>query len=91
METFRAAVTGTATDTELRFRLGAPTSYEPAGSADFTSLTATIYGADPSGATFMIPIVSPGHAQGAQPLQYGDDTAEKFTSENSLVLDCQTC
>ena len=91
MEAFRAPVTGTATDTELRFRFGTPSSYEPAGSADFTALTATIYGADPSGATFTVPITSPGHAQGAQPLQYGDDAAGKFTSENAIVLDCQTC
>lgn len=91
MQMFRAPITGTATDTELRFRLGTPSSYEPAGSGDFTGLTATIYSADPSGSTFTIPITSPGHAQGAQQLQFGSDASGKFTSENAIVLDCQTC
>ena len=91
MEMFHAPITGTATDTELRFRLGVPSSYEPAGSADFTALTATIYGADPSGTTFTVPITSPGHAQGAQPLQYGDDATGKFESENAIVIDCPSC
>ncbi len=91
MEMFNAPITGTATDTELRFQLGTPSSYAPAGSADFTALTATIYGADPSGTTFTVPITSPGHAQGAQPLQFGDDASGKFTSENAFVLDCATC
>ncbi len=90
MEVFRAPVTGSATDTELRFRLGTPSSYEPAGSGDFTALTATIYGADPAGATFTVPITSPGHAQGEQPLQFVVGVG-KFTSDNAVVLDCQTC
>ena len=91
MQMFHAPITGTATDTELRFRLGTPSSYQPAGSGDFTGLTATIYSADPSGSTFTVPITSPGHAQGGQPLQYGNDASGKFTSENAIVLACQTC
>ena len=91
MQLFHAPITGTATDTELRFRLGTPSSYEPAGSGDFTGMTATIFGADPPGSTFTVPITSPGHAQGAQPLQHGNPTNGKFTSENAIVLVCQTC
>ncbi len=90
MEVFRAPVTGSATDTELRFRLGTPSSYEPAGSADFTALTATIYGADPSGATFTVPITSPGHAQGEQSLRFVVG-ANSFTSDNTLDLTCKHC
>lgn len=90
MEVFRSPITGTATDTELRFRLGTVSSYEPAGSGDFTALTATIYGADPSGATFTVPITAPGHAQGNQSLQYVAGV-NSFTSENAIVLACQTC
>ena len=91
MQMFHAPITGTATDTEIRFRLGTPSSYEAAGSGDFTGLTATIYSADPSGSTFTVPITSPGHAQGEQPLQFGNETNGKFTSENAIVLDCPTC
>jgi hypothetical protein len=90
MEVFHAPITGTATDTELRIHLGTASSYEPAGSADFTALTATIYGADPSGTTFTVPITAPGHAQGEQPLQYVVGV-NSSTSENAITLVCQTC
>ena len=90
MEVFLAPVTGSATDTEFRFRFGTPSSYEPAGSADFTALTATIYGADPSGATFTVPITSPGRAQGEQSLQFVVGV-NNSTSENTITLVCHTC
>lgn len=91
MEVFRSPIAGTATATELRFQLGTPSSYEPAGSGDYTGLTATMFGADPSGSTFTVPITSLGHAQGGQPLNYGNDANGKFTSENAIVLDCPRC
>lgn len=90
METFTAPISGEATAMQLRIKLGATSSFEPGGSADFTALTATLYGPDPTGATFTLPIITPGHANGQQSLQYIVGVNDS-RSDNAIDLACHTC
>ncbi len=81
-----STITGTATDTQLQIQLNA-VSHEPAGSVDYTGLSASIYGINAAPGTITIPITSPGHAKGNQELQTISGV-NSYTSENAIEFDC---
>ena len=89
MTSMLSTITGKATNTQLQIQLTVA-SEVPAGSIDYTGMSASLYGFNTPPTTITIPITTPGHAEGNQQLQTISGV-NSYTSENAIVLDCQTC
>lgn len=89
VKTIHFRLTGVATDRQLEFHLSDST-YAPAGSIDASGLSAGILGFSGSPSTFSIPIATPGHASGSQPLKLVSSVNE-YSSQNTLELRCSDC
>ena len=89
MMSMLSTITGNATSTQLQIQLTIA-SNEPAGSIDYTGMSASLYGFNTPPTTIIIPITTPGHAEDSQELQTISGV-NSYTSENAFTLDCQTC
>jgi hypothetical protein len=81
----RTALEGTATNTDIRLRFGANTTYEPMGAPDVSGMWASFFGITGLQPTIRIPITSPGRAQGEQSLRF-ESGVNIYQSTNAVEL-----
>ncbi len=83
-------ISGTASADQLQVTYVALGPNVPADGVEGTGFSASIFGFGSPQPPLAIPIVSPGHAQGAQTLQLTSGS-NVYTSDNTLDLTCTTC